>query len=137
MPFELQHSLFENDPTMLQQGMLSRFVTQYFAFRLADEVALPLYRKRKNRCNFERNYYNVIYKRRKFCNPSSVLTSDGGVSSGSISNLPEKNGEKSCPSRMLNGGSSFTGHQVTSQGKDSHCTKSFCWITAHKCLLLS
>lgn len=50
----------------------------------------PLYRKRKIICNRERGQRDILFKRRKMFDHSSVVISDGGFSSESVSNSPEK-----------------------------------------------
>lgn len=59
----------------------------------------PLYRKRKTCHSFERGQHDTLFKRRKFFNRSLGLTSDGGLSSESVSNSLEKgkDGDKPCP----------------------------------------
>ncbi|XP_017984879.1 PREDICTED: telomere repeat-binding protein 3 [Theobroma cacao] len=86
----------------------------------------PLYRKRKTCYNYDRCQYDTLYKRRKFSDRSSIVTSDGGNSSESVSNSPGKvmNGDKSSSAALSHGGcgvSSFlTGHQASHPPKDSH-----------------
>ncbi|OMO59033.1 hypothetical protein CCACVL1_25149 [Corchorus capsularis] len=82
----------------------------------ADGGIKRLYRKRKT-YNYDRCQYDTLYKRRKFFDRSSIVTSDGGISSESVSNSPEKvmNGDKSSSSAMSHGG-----HQASHQSQDSH-----------------
>ncbi|XP_038680220.1 telomere repeat-binding protein 4-like isoform X2 [Tripterygium wilfordii] len=75
--------------------------------------------KRKIYQNRGRCQYNSLYKRRKISDRSSVMISDGGFSSDSVSNSPDK-GLK----REKNGGNGVSpgvmGHQATFHSKDSH-----------------
>lgn len=66
----------------------------------------PLYRKRKTFCNRERYQRDVLFKRRKMFDQSSVVISDGGFSSESVSNSPEKGMTegKTISAAMLHGG---------------------------------
>lgn len=68
----------------------------------------PLYRKRKTCYNYDRCQYDTLYKRRKFSDRSSIVTSDGGNSSESVSNSPGKvmNGDKSSSAALSHGGAS-------------------------------
>ncbi|XP_022765135.1 telomere repeat-binding protein 3 isoform X2 [Durio zibethinus] len=85
----------------------------------------PLYRKRKTYYNYDRCQYDT-YKRRKFFDRSSIVTYDGGISSESVSNSPEKvmNGDKSSSAAMLNGAcgisSLHTSHHASNKSNDSH-----------------
>ncbi|XP_025690289.1 telomere repeat-binding protein 3 isoform X1 [Arachis hypogaea] len=56
----------------------------------ADMGAQLLYRKRKICQSFERSEHKTRVKRRKFFDRVSGVTSDGGLSSESVSNSPEK-----------------------------------------------
>ncbi|VVA97390.1 unnamed protein product [Arabis nemorensis] len=56
----------------------------------ADVGVKALYRKRKSCYGYNAWQRETIYKRRKSSERSSVVTSDGGLSSGSVSKLPEK-----------------------------------------------
>ncbi|KAK7321520.1 hypothetical protein VNO77_32253 [Canavalia gladiata] len=56
----------------------------------SDEVVKTLNRKRKTCYSFERSQHYTLLKRRKFFNRGSVVTSDGGFSSESVSDSPEK-----------------------------------------------
>ena len=69
----------------------------------------PLHRKRKTYYNYDRCQYDTLYKKRKFFDHSSIVTSDGGISSESVSNSPEKvmNGDKSSSVAMSQGGASL------------------------------
>ncbi|XVF23915.1 hypothetical protein REPUB_Repub13aG0081300 [Reevesia pubescens] len=97
-----------------------------FEHSRADGGIKPLYRKRKTYYNYDRCQYDTLYKRRKFFDRSSIVTSDGGISSESVTNSPEKvmNGDKSSSAAMLHGAcgvsSLLTGHQASHQSKDSH-----------------
>ncbi|XVE69206.1 hypothetical protein DITRI_Ditri09bG0133200 [Diplodiscus trichospermus] len=79
----------------------------------------PPYRKRKVYHNYDRCQYDSLCKRRKFFDRSSIVTYDGGISSESVSNSPEKvmNGDKSSSAATSHGGA---GHQASNQSKDSH-----------------
>ncbi|XVF75319.1 hypothetical protein PTKIN_Ptkin13bG0177800 [Pterospermum kingtungense] len=85
-----------------------------FEHSRSDGGMKPLHRKRKTYYNYDRCQYE---KRRKFFDHSSIVTSDGGISSESVSNSPEKvmNGDKSSSVAMLHGG-----RQASHQSKDSH-----------------
>lgn len=56
----------------------------------ADSGVKPHYRKRKTCYSFERCQHSTLFKRKKFFDRGSVVTSDGGFSSDSVSNSPEK-----------------------------------------------
>ncbi|XWS56591.1 hypothetical protein CRYUN_Cryun09bG0099000 [Craigia yunnanensis] len=88
-----------------------------FEHSRADGGIKPLHRKRKTYYNYDRCQYDILYKRRKFFDHSSIVTSDGGISSESVSNSPEKimNGDKSSLVAMSHGG-----HQASHQSNDSH-----------------
>ncbi|XP_038712045.1 telomere repeat-binding protein 4-like isoform X2 [Tripterygium wilfordii] len=75
--------------------------------------------KRKIYQNRERCQYNSLYKRRKISDWNSVVISDGGFSSESVSNSPEKgmNREKNRGNGVSPG---VMGHQATFCSKDSH-----------------
>ncbi|KAJ1378494.1 SANT/Myb domain [Sesbania bispinosa] len=55
-----------------------------------SDLGVPLYRKRKTCYNSERSQRSTIVKRRKFFDRVSGVTSDGGFSSESVSNSPQK-----------------------------------------------
>ncbi|KAK7276287.1 hypothetical protein RIF29_17425 [Crotalaria pallida] len=55
-----------------------------------DEGVKPLYRKRKTYYSFERSRRGTLFKRKKYFGRGSVITSDGGFSSDSVSNSPDK-----------------------------------------------
>ncbi|KAJ9175732.1 hypothetical protein P3X46_014258 [Hevea brasiliensis] len=89
----------------------------------------PLYRKRKICYSREKYQHDTLYKRRKFSDHSLVMTSDGGFSSESVCNSPEKgiNVDKNGPATMFHGAngvksmsSSIIGHQASFHSKDSH-----------------
>lgn len=65
-----------------------------------------LRQKRKTFYNHDRCHHDTLYKKRKLFDQSSVVMSDGGFSSESVSNSPEKamNGEESDLTGMLHGG---------------------------------
>lgn len=66
----------------------------------------PPYRKRKICYSRERYQHDSLYKRRKLSGHSLVMTSDGGFSSESVCNSPEKGmiGDKNGSAAMLHGG---------------------------------
>ncbi|OIW04061.1 hypothetical protein TanjilG_00621 [Lupinus angustifolius] len=55
-----------------------------------DEGVKPPYRKRKTCYSFVRSRHGSLFKRRKYFGWGSVITSDGGFSSDSVSNSPVK-----------------------------------------------
>ncbi|KAE9596149.1 putative transcription factor MYB-HB-like family [Lupinus albus] len=55
-----------------------------------DEGVIPPYRKRKTCYSFVRYRHGSLFKRRKYFGWGSVITSDGGFSSDSVSNSPDK-----------------------------------------------
>ncbi|CAG7890414.1 unnamed protein product [Brassica rapa] len=61
-----------------------------FGHYRADVGVKALYRKRKSCYGYNAWQRETIYKRRRSPDRSSVVTSDGGLSSGSVSKLPEK-----------------------------------------------
>ncbi|CAL0307635.1 unnamed protein product [Lupinus luteus] len=63
---------------------------KYYGHSRTDEGVKPLYRKRKTCYSFERSRHSTLFKRRKFFRRSIVITSDGGLSSDSVSNSPIK-----------------------------------------------
>nr|ACH81292.1 putative double-strand telomere binding protein 1 [Carica papaya] len=69
----------------------------------ADGGIKPLYHKRKTCYNRESSQHDVFYKKRKLSDRNSVVTSDGGFSSESVTNSPEKNVDKSGSDAMLHG----------------------------------
>ncbi|KAL9351709.1 hypothetical protein Peur_054389 [Populus x canadensis] len=82
------------------------------------------YLKRKLCYSRERYQLNTFSKRRKFTDHSVVLTSDGGFSSESVCNSPDKNmtGDKNGASIMFHANgvsSSVIGHQASFHSKDS------------------
>ncbi|XP_050210159.1 telomere repeat-binding protein 4 [Mercurialis annua] len=91
-----------------------------------DGGTKPLFRKRKICYGRERYQRDILYKRRKFSD-HSLVTSDGGFSSESVCNSPQKcihvdkNG-LATTSRRENGrmSSSAVGHQANFNSKDSH-----------------
>ncbi|GLT89051.1 hypothetical protein SLE2022_070540 [Rubroshorea leprosula] len=98
-----------------------------FEVSKADRGLKPLYCKRKACYNNGKYQYDIFYKKKKkFCDWHSTVTSDGGVSSESVSNSPEKimSGDKSNSAAMLHGAngvsSSFIGQQASHRSMDSH-----------------
>lgn len=70
----------------------------------------PLYRKRKtchDRQSHKKCQRDILFKRRKLFDQISVVTSDGGFSSESVSNSPEKGmtEDKNDSAAILHGGS--------------------------------
>lgn len=61
----------------------------YLDHECLDVGVKALYRKRKSCYGYNAWQRETIYKRRRSYR-SSVVTSDGGLSSGSVSKLPEK-----------------------------------------------
>lgn len=92
----------------------------------SDGGSKLLNRKRKTFGKRERCQRDILYKRRKLFDQSSVVISDGGFSSESVSNSPEKGmaQDKTDSAAMLhaaNGVSySVVGHQAPFLSKDSH-----------------
>lgn len=90
----------------------------------ADGGIKPLYHKRKTCYNRESSQHDVFYKKRKLSDRNSVVTSDGGFSSESVTNSPEKNVDKSGSDAMLHGvtgiSSSVTGLPALPRPKSSH-----------------
>ncbi|MBA0813805.1 hypothetical protein Gohar_027627, partial [Gossypium harknessii] len=76
-----------------------------FEHSKADGGIRPLYRKRKSYYNYDRCQYETLYKRRKFFDRSSIVNSDGGISSESVCNSPEKvaDGDKGSSAAMSHG----------------------------------
>lgn len=77
-----------------------------------SDLGVPNYHKRKTCYGVERSQLNTIVKRRKFFDRVSGVTSDGGFSSESVSNSPQKGTDRDKPS------SSAKLH--VSKAKDSH-----------------
>ncbi|XP_010499156.1 PREDICTED: telomere repeat-binding protein 3 [Camelina sativa] len=65
-------------------------VSKDFGHSRADVGVKTLYRKRRSCYGYNAWQRDIIYKRRRSPDRSSVVTSDGGLSSGSVSKLPEK-----------------------------------------------
>ncbi|XP_044509790.1 telomere repeat-binding protein 4-like [Mangifera indica] len=90
----------------------------------ADGRIRPLNRKRKP-YSHERCQHDAFHKRRKFHDHNSVDAFEGGFSSESVTDSPEKgrNGDKrriSSISRGASGMTSFGDHQATLYSKDSN-----------------
>ncbi|RDY13495.1 Telomere repeat-binding protein 3, partial [Mucuna pruriens] len=77
-----------------------------------SDLGVPHYHKRKTCYGFESSQHNTIVKRRKFFDRFSGVTSDGGFSSESVSNSPQKgvDGDKPSSSTKLH----------VPKAKDSH-----------------
>ncbi|XP_017620114.1 telomere repeat-binding protein 4-like isoform X2 [Gossypium arboreum] len=92
----------------------------------ADGGIKALHRKRKTYYNYDKCQYDTLYKRRKFFDCSSIVTSDGGIGSENVSNSPEKvTNENKCRSVAMSHGaceiaSLLTGHQASHKSDDSH-----------------
>ncbi|KAF3973904.1 hypothetical protein ACB098_06G157700 [Castanea mollissima] len=95
----------------------------------SDGGLKPLYRKRKtchDRQSRQKCQRDILFKRRKLFDQISVVTSDGGFSSESVSNSPEKGmtEDKNDSAAILHGAngvsSSVLGHQASFHSKDSH-----------------
>lgn len=73
---------------------------------ILDGGMKSFYRKRKLCYSRDRYQHDALYKRRKFSDHSLVATSDGGFSSESVCNSPEKglSGDKNEPVALFNGG---------------------------------
>ncbi|EEF30803.1 DNA binding protein, putative [Ricinus communis] len=86
----------------------------------------PLYRKRKICYSRGAYQHDFFYKRRKLSDHSLVVTSDGGFSSESVCNSPEKgvHMNKNGLAAMFHGengmSSSTIGHQASFNSVDSH-----------------
>lgn len=67
------------------------------------DLEVPLYRKRKTSHGFDRSHHSNVVKRRRFFDRVSAVISDGGFSSESVSNSPEKgaNGHKPSSSAKM------------------------------------
>ncbi|XP_058786597.1 telomere repeat-binding protein 3-like [Vicia villosa] len=83
-----------------------------------SDLEVPLYRKRKTSQGSDKSRCSTIVKRRKFFDRVSGITSDGGFSSESVSNSPEKgnDGHKPNSSAKL---------QVTEESRVKFSIKSF------------
>ncbi|KAJ8765905.1 hypothetical protein K2173_020421 [Erythroxylum novogranatense] len=91
----------------------------------ADGEVKPLYRKRKYGHKCERYHQDNFYKRRKFSDDGLIIASDGGLSSESVCNSPEKGKirDKNGASAMFHRdglSSSVIGHQSSIHSKESH-----------------
>lgn len=62
----------------------------HFISESVDEETRNPFRKRKMYCHNERYQGDSLYKRRRFFDRSSMVNSDGGMSSESVTNSPEK-----------------------------------------------
>ncbi|EXB65252.1 Telomere repeat-binding protein 4 [Morus notabilis] len=71
----------------------------------SDEGMKALYNKRKSCYNRDRCQHDTVYKRRKLFDRSSMVLSDGGFSSESVSNSPEngRKGDTSCSNGTIHG----------------------------------
>ena len=79
----------------------------HFASGSIDDETRNSFRKRKLYSNSERRFHgDGLYKRRRFFDRSSVVNSDEGMSSESVSNSPEKSIhiDKSGLAAVLHGG---------------------------------
>ncbi|KAB1993308.1 hypothetical protein ES319_D13G021600v1 [Gossypium barbadense] len=92
----------------------------------ADGGIKALQRKRKT--YYDKCQYDTLYKRRKFFDRSSIVTSDGRIGSENVSNSPEKvtnENENKCRLVAMSHGaceiaSLLTGHQASHKSDDSH-----------------
>ncbi|MBA0842928.1 hypothetical protein Goarm_000162, partial [Gossypium armourianum] len=92
----------------------------------ADGGIKALQRKRKT--YYDKCQYDTLYKRRKFFDRSSIVTSDGRIGSENVSNSPEKvtnESENKCRLVAMSHGaceiaSLLTGHQASHKSDDSH-----------------
>ncbi|XP_011654955.1 telomere repeat-binding protein 3 isoform X2 [Cucumis sativus] len=89
---------------------------------IGEETRNP-FRKRKLYFNSER-YQDSLYKRKRFFDRSSMVNSDGGMSSESVTNSPEKSVhiDKSSLAAILHGASvsPSSGQQASFLSKDAH-----------------
>ncbi|XP_038891263.1 telomere repeat-binding protein 4-like isoform X2 [Benincasa hispida] len=85
-----------------------------------DEEARNPFRKRKLYFNSERYQGDSLYKRRRFSDRSSMVNSDGGMSSESVTNSPEKSihNDKSGLAAILH-----EGQEASFLSKDTHVVK--------------
>ncbi|CAN6893877.1 hypothetical protein Bca4012_074456 [Brassica carinata] len=74
----------------IRKSKYSKQVSKDFGHYRADVGIKALYRKRKSCYGYNAWKHETIYKRRRSPDRSSVVTSDGGLSNGSVSKLPEK-----------------------------------------------
>ncbi|KAE8676895.1 Telomere repeat-binding protein 3 [Hibiscus syriacus] len=87
-------------PTLTEDRRIRKFLTSKywkaapkmkdFEHLRADGGIKSVNHKRKTYCNYDNCQYDTLYKRRKFFDRSSIVTSDEGIGSGSVSNSPEK-----------------------------------------------
>ncbi|XP_039067412.1 telomere repeat-binding protein 4-like [Hibiscus syriacus] len=97
-----------------------------FEHSKSDGGMRPLYRKRKTYYNYDRYHNDTHYKRRKFFDRSSIVTSDGGISSESVCNSPEKvvDGNKGSAASMSHAVCGIppllTGNKASHQSKETH-----------------
>lgn len=84
---------------------LCNFQFPFVTESIDDEARNP-FRKRKLHFNSERYQVDSLYKRRRFFDRSSIVNSDGGMSSESVTNSPEKSVhiDKSGLAAILHGG---------------------------------
>ncbi|KAL1061579.1 hypothetical protein V6Z11_D13G021900 [Gossypium hirsutum] len=84
--------------------------------------------QRKRKTYYDKCQYDTLYKRRKFFDRSSIVTSDGRIGSENVSNSPEKvtnENENKCRLVAMSHGaceiaSLLTGHQASHKSDDSH-----------------
>ncbi|MBA0751322.1 hypothetical protein Gogos_000253 [Gossypium gossypioides] len=82
----------------------------------------------KRKTYYDKCQYDTLYKRRKFFDRSSIVTSDGRIGSENVSNSPEKvtnENKNKCRSVAMSHGaceiaSLLTGHQASHKSDDSH-----------------
>uniref|UniRef100_A0A1J3GMA0 Telomere repeat-binding protein 3 n=1 Tax=Noccaea caerulescens TaxID=107243 RepID=A0A1J3GMA0_NOCCA len=77
----------------IRKSLASKYWKQFpkdFGHNRADAGVKNLYRKRKSCYGYNAWQRETIYRKRRSSDRSSVVTSDGGLSSGSVSKLPEK-----------------------------------------------
>lgn len=91
----------------------------------SDGGSKPLYRKRKTCYDRQRYKRDILFKRRKLFDQSSIATSDGGFSSESVSNSPEKgiSEDKNGSAAIVHGANGLSslvlGRQASFHSKDS------------------
>ncbi|CAN0837474.1 Telomere repeat-binding protein 4 [Linum grandiflorum] len=87
-------------------------------------IMKPLYHKRKLSITREKHQSDILYKRRKFSDNNLIIASDGGFSSESVCNSPEKGTSGDISAVMLHGENGMSSpaisHQAQLNSKDSH-----------------
>ncbi|XP_043700943.1 telomere repeat-binding protein 5-like isoform X2 [Telopea speciosissima] len=86
----------------------------------SDGEMKPVHRKRKNSYTRQRSQRNSLFKKRELFDGSSILTSDGGISSEGISNSPIKGIHGDVAGSASGASSSVAGHQASFHSRASH-----------------